>query len=188
MGRIVVSEFLSLDGVMEAPGGEPGFVHSGWVGRFPDQGQYAYKLAEVQDHEALLIGRVTYDSFAAAWPEREGVFADRMNAMPKFVVSTTLRDPRWENTTVVDRDVVAAIGRLRTEVPGDLLVAGSGTLVGFLRAHDLVDEYRLMVFPIVLGSGRRLFGGAADALALELADIQQLRSGTVILTYRRAAG
>ena len=135
MGRIVVSEFLSLDGVMEAPGGEPGFVHSGWVGRFPDQGQYAYKLAEVQDHEALLIGRVTYDSFAAAWPEREGVFADRMNAMPKFVVSTTLRDPRWENMTVVDRDVVAAIGRLRTEVPGDLLVAGSGTLVGFLRGR-----------------------------------------------------
>ncbi len=190
MGRLVVSEFLSLDGVFEAPGGEPGHRHTGWVTRFPDQGQRDYKFAEAMDHEALLLGRVTWESFAGAWPDREpdlGEFAVRMNAMPKYVVSSTLRDPSWNNTHVLEGDPIEAVRRLKQEVEGDLLVAGSGTLVRALHAAGLVDEYRLMVFPVVLGSGRRLFGETDDLATLELAGVALLDSGTVILTYRRPA-
>jgi dihydrofolate reductase len=133
----------------------------------------------------LLIGRKTYESFAGAWPARTGVFADKMNAMPKYVVSTTLAQPGWNNSTVIASDVPGAVARLKREAAGDILVAGSRRLVNTLRQHDLVDEYRLKTFPIVLGSGMRLFDEVADALPLELVDMQRFQSGTVVLVYRR---
>ena len=185
MGKIVVSEFVSIDGVMEAPGGEPGYAHSGWVWRFPSEEQLAYKFDEVMSHQALLIGRRTYESFAEAWPSREGPFADQMNSMPKYVASTTMTSAGWSNSTVIDGDVAPAVAALKAELDGDLLVAGSGTLVTTLRRHDLVDEYRLMVFPIVLGSGMRLFDDLPDAAALELVGTRTFDSGTTVLTYRR---
>jgi dihydrofolate reductase len=186
MGRIVVSEFVSVDGVMEAPGGEPGYAHSGWVLRFQVPAQVEYKLEEVLAAEALLIGRRTYDSFAGAWRQREGEFADRMNAIPKYVASTTLTDPEWSNTTVLDDDVTEAVAKLKAGLRSDILVAGSRSLVNTLAHHDLIDEYRLMVFPIVLGSGMRLFDETPDATTLDLVDTRPLESGTVILTYHVA--
>jgi dihydrofolate reductase len=184
VGKIVVSEFLSLDGVMEAPGGESGYRHTGWVMRFPDPAQYAYKLKEVLEHEALLIGRRTYEAFAGAWPARDGEFADKMNSMPKYVASTTLERAEWNNSTVLQGDVAAAVAKLKEQLSGDILVAGSRTLVNTLEQHDLIDEYRLMFFPIVLGSGMRLFDDAFDATTLTLVDMQRFESGTVVLTYR----
>ncbi len=186
MGKVVVSEFMSLDGVVEAPGGEPGYRHSGWVAKLQDPAQFQYKLAEVLGHEALLIGRKTYESFAGAWPARTGEFADKMNRMPKYVASTTLKNPGWNNSTVLEGDVAAAVSKLKDRLRGDLLVAGSRSLVNTLKQHDLVDEYRLMVFPVVLGSGMRLFAEAADATALQLVDTHRLPTGTMILTYRPA--
>ena len=183
MGRLVVTEFVSLDGVMEAPGGEPGYKHSGWVGRFADTGQFEYKLDEVLAHEALLLGRKTYESFADAWPERDGVFADKMNEMSKFIASTTLENPAWNNTTVLEGDTAEAVVKLKDEIGGDLLVAGSRTLIKTLRQHDLVDEYRLMIFPIILGSGMRLFDEVPDATTLELIDMQRFGDGPVVLAY-----
>jgi dihydrofolate reductase len=186
MRKIVVTEFLSLDGVMEDPGGAEGFRHGGWSFKFSDPEGMKYKLDEVMTHDALLLGRVTYEGFAAAWPSREGEFADKMNGMRKYVVSTTLGEPEWENTTVIRNDVPEEIAKLR-DLPGqDILVAGSGTLAQTLMANDLVDEYRLMVFPIVLGSGTRLFGDFEDAKTLRLTDSKTLASGTVILTYSPA--
>ena len=186
MGRIVVSEFVSLDGVMQAPGGESDYRHTGWVMKFPDPAQYQYKLDETMAHEAQLLGRRTYEGFAEAWPARDGEFANRMNAMPKYVVSTTLQHAAWNNTTVLKGDVAETIGKLKREIRGDILVPGSRTLVNTLKQHDLVDEYRLMVFPIVLGSGMRLFDEAIDATTLTLTDLQRFESGTVVLTYRPA--
>ena len=183
--RIVVTEFVSLDGVMEAPGGEPQFKYPGWTFEF-DRGEDGneFKLEETRQTDGLLIGRRTYESFAGAWPEREGEFADLLNAMPKFVVSTTLTDPAWNNTTVLpDVDAVAELKQRE----GDILVAGSAQLHQGLVERGLVDEWRLMVFPIVLGSGKRLFGDAADATGLELVDSRQLASGSLYLTYRKAA-
>lgn len=185
MARIIVSEFVSIDGVMEAPGGEPGYRHSGWVARFPDLGQFTYKLEETLAAEALLLGRTTYESFAGAWPHQDGPFADKMNAMPKYVVSATLRDPAWHNTTVLHGAVEDSIPRLKAQLPGDLLVAGSHTLVTALRRHDLVDEYRLTVFPIVLGSGMRLFDDIEVATELELVDARSYGS-VALLTYHPA--
>jgi dihydrofolate reductase len=185
MRRIVVSEFVSLDGVMEDPGGAEGFRHGGWSFAFPDPDGMAYKLEEVMDHEAMLLGRVTYEGFAAAWPGRSDPqgFADKMNAMPKYVVSTTMQTAEWENSTVLgDLDAVAA---LRDSDGGDILVGGSRSLVQALLERDLVDELRLMVFPIVLGSGKRVFGDSEDAKVLKLAAHQVLGTGTVILTYAR---
>jgi len=187
MRRIVVSEFLSLDGVMEDPGGAEGFAHGGWTFRFSDPEGMQYKLSEVMEHEALLLGRVTYTGFAAAWPGQsdELGFADKMNAMPKYVISRTLKHADWNNTTVLRGDLAEEIKALRSGDGGDILVAGSASLVGGLAAHDLVDEYRLMVFPIVLGSGRRLFGDLGAPAILKLVEVSQLGSGTVILTYHR---
>jgi dihydrofolate reductase len=184
MRKIVVSEFVSLDGVMEAPGGEPGYAHSGWVFAAMGPEQLEYKLAEVLEAGSLLIGRVTYESFAGAWPERTGEFADKMNGMPKHVVSTTLRDPAWTNCTVIADDVVARIGRLRDAGGGPILVAGSRTLVHTLMAHDLVDEYRLMVFPVILGSGRRLFPDSPRKIPLRLTDSRRFATGVVVQTYQ----
>lgn len=184
MRKLIVSEFVSLDGVMQAPGGEPEFKHTGWVFKFQGPDQERYKLDETLDAGALLIGRKTYQGFADAWPERSGEFADKMNGMPKYVVSTTLADPEWENTTVLGD--VADVAELKEGDGGDILVAGSRTLVNALKARDLVDEYRMMVFPIVLGSGMRLFDDADDTATLRLVDTKPFQSGAVVLTYESA--
>jgi dihydrofolate reductase len=188
MRRIVVTEFVSLDGVMEAPGGEPGYRHSGWVGEFHGPETLEYKLDEVKTHDALLLGRKTYQGFAAAWPERDGEFADKMNSMQKYVVSSTLGedDLDWENSRLIGADVPGEVAKLKEGEGGDILVAGSRTLVQTLKEHDLVDEYRLMTFPIVLGSGARVFGESEDATTLELTGAKPLDGGTVILTYEPA--
>jgi dihydrofolate reductase len=185
MGKIVVTEFVSLDGVMEDPGGAEGFKHGGWTFEF-DQGDEGnqFKLDETLEAEALLLGRVTYEGFAAAWPSMEDPvgFADKMNSMPKYVVSSTLENPEWNNSTVVSIDAVA---RLKDEIDGVILVGGSAQLAQSLIELDLVDEVRLMVFPVVLGSGKRLFGESSDKLPLRLADSKTVGDGIVILTLER---
>jgi len=186
MGKLVVTEFVSLDGVMEAPGGEPGYKHSGWVLRQFNQEWLDYKLEEVLSHEAHLLGRKTYESFAGAWPQRVGEFAEKVNAMPKYVASTTLKNPDWNNSHVLQGDTARAVTKLKTDIKGDIMVAGSRTLVRTLKEADLVDEYRLMIFPIVLGSGMRLFDTAEEALSLKLASTQAFDCGVVVLTYHPA--
>jgi dihydrofolate reductase len=189
VGRIVVTEFVSLDGVMEDPGGSEGAKHGAWTFEF-DRGAEGdkFKLDELVEADAQLLGRVTYEGFAAAWPSitDEAGFAEKMNAMPKYVVSSTLRDPTWTNTTVLSGDVVEEVTRLKQEVDGALLVAGSAQLVQTLVEHDLVDELRLMVFPIVLGSGKRLFGETTDRKTLQLAESRVVGDGVAILVYRPA--
>ncbi len=188
MSRIIVSELVTLDGVMEAPGGEPSHPHTGWAGDLMDEESVAYKHAEVEEAGSLLIGRVTYESFAGAWPTYEGPFADRMNGMPKYVVSTTLRDPAWHNTTVIAGDVLEEIRRLKGADGGPLVAMGSRTLVHFLIEHDLVDEYRLMVFPVVLGSGDRLFPESPLKRSMRLGGIQTFASGVAVQTYVAVGG
>ncbi len=188
MRRIVVSEFISVDGVIEDPGGAEGFRHGGWTFKFNDPDGMKYKLDEVMDHEALLLGRVTYEGFAKAWPGMtdEVGFADKMNNMPKYVVSRTLAQADWNNTTILRGDLAEEIGALREQDGGDILVAGSASLVRGLADLGVVDEYRLMTFPIALGAGKRLFEGIGDAATFTLADVKPLKSGTVIVTYHRA--
>src|SRR4051812_17443412 len=185
MGRIVVTEFVSLDGVMEDPGGGEDFKHGGWSFEFSrgDEGD-KFKIDETMDSEALLLGRVTYEGFADAWPQREGEFADLFNSMPKYVVSSTLTDPEWTNSTVLDGDVVAEVSKLRDGPDGDIVVHGSAQLAQTLIEHDLVDELRLMVFPVVLGTGKRLFGDPGDKKTLKLVDSKVVGDGVLILTYR----
>jgi dihydrofolate reductase len=187
VGRIVVTEFVSLDGVMEAPGGGESFRHGGWSFEINrgDEGD-KFKLDEALEADALLLGRVTYEGFAAAWPSREGEFADKFNTMPKYVVSSTLEEPEWNNSTVLKGDVVEEVAKLRQEHEGDLVVHGSARLVQTLVEHDLVDELRLMVFPVVLGSGKRLFGDTSDKKRLELVDSKVVGEGVAILIYRPA--
>lgn len=187
MGRIVVTEFISLDGVIEAPGGGEGYRHDGWSFEI-DRGDAGdrFKLDETMDSAALLLGRRTYEGFAAAWPEREGEFADKFNTMPKYVVSTTLRDPSWTNTTVISGDVVAGIQQLAKEQDGNIVVHGSAQLVQALLDNDLVDELRLMVFPVLLGDGKRLFGSLGDKKRLTLASSTTVGDGVTILVYTRA--
>ncbi len=189
MGKIVVTEFISLDGVIEDPGGAEGFAHGGWSFRFRDPEGMQYKLQETLDHDALLLGRVTYEGFAAAWPSMtdEVGFAEKMNGMPKFVVSSTLNDLTWNNSTLLGPNLAEEVTKLKQRPGGDILVAGSATLVRGLMAEGLVDEYRLMVFPIVLGSGKRLFGESEDLSVLTLVDAKTLDTGTMILTYHPAA-
>jgi dihydrofolate reductase len=186
MGRIVVTEFVSLDGVMEAPGGED-FKYPGWSFEFDrgDEGN-RFKMDEVLESEALLLGRKTYEGFAAAWPSREGDFADKFNNMPKYVVSSTLKDPEWNNTTVLDGggDVVGAVAKLKQEVDGDIYVHGSCQLAQTLIEHDLVDELHLMVFPVVLGTGKRLFGETSDKKPMSLIDSKTVGEGVAILVYQ----
>ena len=186
MGRIVVTEFVSMDGVMEAPGGEEGYKHTGWTFEFPDEGQYEYKLEELRDSDVQLLGRVTYEGFAAAWPEREDEagFAERMNAMPKYVVSTTLEEATWNNTTILRN--LDEVEKLKGDVEGNILVAGSNTLVHTMLERDLVDELRLMIFPVILGSGKRIFPESPDKIVFELADHRQYGS-IVVHAYRRPA-
>jgi len=191
MGRIVVSEFVTLDGVMEDPGGAEGFAHGGWAFKF-ERGAEGdkFKLDEVMDAEAMLLGRVTYEGFAAAWPERtdDAGFAGKMNGMRKYVVSSTLTDPAWNNSVVLSGDLAESAARLKAERAGDILVAGSRQLVQGLTDHHLVDEYRLMVFPTVLGSGKKLFEGGGDPLTLELAEARPVGGdGVMTLIYRPVA-
>lgn len=187
MRKLIVSEFVTLDGVMEAPGGEEGHPHTGWVFDFFTEEQERYKLQEVLEAEALLLGRVTYEGFAEAWPERSGEFADKMNGMPKYVASTTLKELGWSNSTLIQGDAPAGVAKLRRGEGGPLLVAGSGTLVHSLMVQGLIDELRLMIFPVVLGSGMRLFPESPDKTVLALADTQTFESGVVVQTYHPGA-
>jgi dihydrofolate reductase len=187
VGRIVVTEFVSLDGVVEAPGGGESFKHGGWsfdISRGEEGDKF--KLDETLASEALLLGRVTYEGFAAAWPSRadEAGFADKFNSMPKYVVSSTLENPEWNNSTVLKGDVGEAVAKLKQEHDGDIVVHGSPQLVQTLIEHDLVDEYRLMVFPVVLGSGKRLFGETTDKKSLRLVDSRVVGDGVAILVYQ----
>jgi dihydrofolate reductase len=187
VGRIVVTEFVSLDGVMEDPGGAETFRHGGWSFEINrgDEGD-KFKLDETLSSRALLLGRVTYGGFAEAWPSREGEFADKFNTMPKYVVSSTLEEPEWNNSTVVKGDVAEEVAKLRREQDGDIVVHGSARLVQTLFEHDLVDELRLMVYPVVLGSGKRLFGETSDKKSLRLVDSKVVGDGVAILIYEPA--
>jgi dihydrofolate reductase len=189
MGRVVVSQFVTVDGVFEDPGGSEKRERGGWAFQF-DRGPEGnkFKLDEVMGSEALLLGRVTYEGFAEAWPSRTGDFADKFNGMRKYVVSSTLGEPAWNNSTVIRDDVPEEVAKLKQGDGGDILVNGSAQLVRTLMEHDLVDEYRLMVFPVVLGSGKRLFLDLGQTKALQLTDAQPVGpDGIVILTYRPAA-
>jgi dihydrofolate reductase len=184
MARIVVTEFVSLDGVMEDPGGAEDFKYGGWSFEYNrgDDGD-KFKLDETMQSEALLLGRTTYEGFADAWPQREGEFADKFNSMPKYVVSSTLEDPDWTNTTVIKGDVVGEVSKLREGSGGDIVVHGSAQLAQTLLDNDLVDELRLMVFPVVLGAGKRLFGETGDKKPLRLTDSRTVGDGVGILVY-----
>jgi dihydrofolate reductase len=187
MARIVVTEFVSLDGVMEDPGGAESFAYGGWAFEFSrgDEGDQ-FKLDETMATDALLLGRVTYQGFADSWPSRTGEFADKFNGMPKYVVSATLDKAEWTNSTVLDGDVVEAVSTLRDGPGGDIAVHGSAQLVQTLLDNDLVDELRLMVFPVVLGRGKRLFGETSGKKPLRLVDSRAVGDGVNILVYRPA--
>ena len=187
MGRIVVTEFISVDGVIEDPGGAEDYKHGGWAFEF-ERGEDGdqFKLDETMGSAALLLGRRTYEGFADAWPSREGEFADKFNNMPKYVVSSTLKDPEWTNTTVLEGDVAESVAKLRDEVDGDIVVHGSAQLTQALIEDGLVDELRLMVFPVVLGSGKRLFDETGDKKALKLTDSKTVGDGVSIQIYERA--
>jgi dihydrofolate reductase len=189
MGRIVATEFVSLDGVMEDPGGAEDFKHGGWTFEIDrgDEGD-KFKLDELIEAEAQLLGRVTYEAFASAWPSMEDDvgFAEHMNSMPKYVFSSTLETADWNNTTILSGDFATEVGKLKQEVDGTILVAGSAQLVQGLVEHDLLDELRLMVFPVLLGSGKRLFGEHPDKKPLRLLDSKTVGAGVEVLTYERA--
>jgi dihydrofolate reductase len=193
MGRIVITESVSLDGVVEAPGLFGDFKHRGWAldvhrgeegmqSRLPPDVQRVL-LEEALGTEALLLGRITYEELASVWPAREGELADRLNSMPKYVVSSTLQDPEWSNSTVLSGDAVAEVSRLKLELDGHMNVPGSIRLARTLIEHDLVDELRLMLYPVVLGSGERLFGDLSDKKPLRLVDTRSIADGIVVLTY-----
>jgi dihydrofolate reductase len=188
MGKLVVSQFMSVDGVIEDPGGSESHERGGWAFQF-NRGEEGdrFKLDEVMAAEALLLGRVTYEGFAAAWPSREGEFADKFNNMPKYVVSSTLESPEWSNSTVIGGDVAGEVEKLKGQHDGDILVNGSAQLVQTLVESDLVDEFRLMVFPTVLGGGKRLFGDLGAAYPLKLSRSQTVGDGVQILIYEPAS-
>jgi len=189
VGKIVVTEFVSLDGVMEDPGGAEGYRHGGWTFEF-DRGPEGdkFKLDEALGAEALLLGRVTYEGFAAAWPSRDGEFADKFNTMPKYVVSSTLEKADWTNSTVLEGDLAAGVAALRQKHDGDVVVNGSARLVQALLERDLVDELRLMVFQVVLGSGRRLFGETSDKKRFRLTSSTTVGDGVAIQVYEPVRG
>jgi dihydrofolate reductase len=188
MGRILVTEFISLDGVIEDPGGVEGFKYGGWsfeTSRGEDGDRF--KLDETLGSDALLLGRATYEVFAASWPSRQGEFADKFNSMPKYVVSATLTDPEWTNSTVLSGDLADEVAKLKQAHDGDIVVHGSPQLVQALVEQDLVDELRLMVYPVVLGRGKHLFGETSDKKLLRLVDSKTVGDGVAILTYQPAA-
>lgn len=187
MGKVVVSQFITVDGVIEDPGGSEDHGRGGWAFEF-ERGEDGdkFKLDELMESESLLLGRVTYEGFADAWPSREGEFADKFNGMAKYVVSSTIGEPEWNNTTVIaPANLVDEVQALRDAPGGDVLVNGSAQLVGALLENGLVDELRLMVFPIVLGAGKRMFGEIGESARLELAQSTPVGpDGVVVLTYR----
>jgi dihydrofolate reductase len=193
MGKIVITEGASLDGVVEDPGGFGDFKHAGW-GRAAAalfftwslggrEAAEQFKLDETPGTKALLLGRVTYEEFAAAWATRDDELADKFNSLPKYVVSSTIQDPEWNNSTVLDGDVVKEVSRLKRELDGDIVVYGSLRLARTLIEHDLVDELRLMVYPVLLGAGQRLFGELPDKKAVRLMDMKTVADGMTILIY-----
>jgi dihydrofolate reductase len=189
MGKVVVSEFISLDGVIEDPGGAEGTDFGGWTFRFPAEDGQRFKFDELMASDVQLLGRVTYEEFAANWPAMEqatGDFGAKMNGMPKVVVTTRLTNPAWQNTTVISGDLPEVVAGLKKQYAGDILVGGSATLVDGLHEHDLVDEYRLMLHPVVLGQGKRLFKDGSTPVDLSLVDISKMGSGVLLLTYRPA--
>jgi dihydrofolate reductase len=186
MGRIVVSDNVSLDGVVQDPAGDEGFRVGGWVGLIKDRPELT-KLAldEALGTEALLLGRRSYEWFAARWPSRSGELAERLNNLPKYVVSSTLEHPDWNNSTVFRGDVLNEVSKLKHELEGEIVVPASFQLVRTLMEHDLVDELRLKVFPVVLGAGERLFGETSDKKAVRLIDTRTVEGDVVFLTYER---
>jgi dihydrofolate reductase len=189
MGKIVVSENITLDGVIQDPAGDEGFRHGGWVGLISNSPQLG-KLAldEALSQQAFLLGRRTYEWLAARWPSRAGELADRLNSLPKYVVSTTLEHPAWTNTTVLTGDVPTEVSSLKQQIDGDIVIAGSIQLVRTLLEHDLVDELRLKIFPVVLGSGERLFGQTSNKKSMRLNNGQPVEGGIAYLTYERVSG
>ena len=188
MGRIIISENVTLDGVVQDPTGDEGFRHGGWLGRIGDRGRdQAAKVAldEAMSTEAMLLGRRSYEFLAGRWPSRTGALADRLNSKPKYVVSSTLEKPDWNNTTVIKGDVVNAVSKLKQNVAGDIVVAASFQIVNMLIEHDLFDELRLMVYPLVLGAGQRLFGETRDKKDLRLVDTRAV-DDLAHLTYQPA--
>jgi len=184
MGKIIMSENVSLDGVIEDPAGDEGFRVGGWVGRIADRPQVAkITLDETLATEALLLGRRSYEWLAARWPSRTGALADRLNSVPKYVVSSTLEEPKWNNSSVLKGDVVTEVSKLKQELNGDIVVPGSFQLLRTLIEHDLVDELRLKVYPVVLGDGERLFGRISDKKPMRLTSVQTLDDGIAFLTY-----
>jgi dihydrofolate reductase len=187
MGKIVISENVTLDGVVQDPTGEEGFRHGGWFGQVSSgdrEGFYQTALDEALRAEAFLLGRRTYEFMVARWPSRTGELADRMNSMPKYVVSSTLEDPGWANTTVVQAGLANEVSKLKARLNGEIVVAGSRRLVRTLIDNDLVDELRLLVYPYVLGAGERLFGETSDKTPLRLVGNRTVGDGLVHLTYR----
>lgn len=187
MGKIVVSDNVTLDGVIEDPAGDGGFRHGGWVGLIkdsPELGELA--LDEALNATALLLGRRSYEWFASRWPSRSGALADRLNCLPKYVVSSMLENPTWSNSTVLKGDVAVEVSKLKQEIDGEIVIPASFQLVHALMEHDLVDEVRLKMFPVLLGSGARLFGEISDKKPLRLVDAQTLSGGIVYLIYERA--
>jgi dihydrofolate reductase len=187
MGRIIVTEFVSLDGVMQDPGGDSKWKHAGWtfkIGRGEDGDKF--KFEETRDTEALLLGRVTYEGFARAWPSVPGEFGDMFNNMPKYVVSSTLEKADWKNSTILKGDMEKEVSELKKRVKGNIVVHGSARLVQTLLEHDLVDELRLMVYPVILGSGKRLFGDTTDKKSLKLKESRTVGDGVAILIFEKA--
>jgi dihydrofolate reductase len=187
MGRIIISENVSLDGVIQDPAGDEGFQRGGWVGRVGDRGREEAAqvlLEEALGTEAMLLGRRSYEFLAARWPSRTGALADRLNSKPKYVVSSTLQDPAWNNTTVLKGNVVNEVSKLKQQLAGDIVVPASFQLVRTLIEHDLVDELRLMIYPVVLGAGERLFGETSDKKPLRLISTRTVGNDLVYLTYQ----
>jgi dihydrofolate reductase len=187
VGRIIVTEFVSLDGVMEDPGGAEDYKYGGWSFELSrgDEGD-KFKLDETMGSAALLLGRATYEGFADAWPQRDGEFADKFNSMPKYVVSSTLKDPEWTNTTVLEGDVGEEVAKVKAQIDGDIVVHGSAQLTQTLLDLDLVDRLHLMVFPVVLGAGKRLFGETTGKKTLRLTDSKIVGDGVAIMIYEPA--
>jgi dihydrofolate reductase len=184
MGKIVISENVSLDGVVQDPAGDEGFSRGGWVGPIAAREEVAkVALDEALGAEAFLLGRRSYEWLAARWPSRNGALADRLNSLPKYVVSSTLEDPHWNNSTVLKGDPVDEVAKLKETLNGEIVVAGSFQLLRTLIEHDLVDELRLKVFPVVLGAGGRLFGQTSDKKQTRLIDSRTLGEGIAYLTY-----
>lgn len=189
MGKIVVSENVSLDGVVQDPAGDEGLRVGGWVGEIKSREEVgAVLLDEARGADALLLGRRSYEFFAGRWPSRQGDLADRLNGLPKYVVSSTLEDPDWNNSAVIEGEVVNEVSKLKQNVPGDIIVYGSFQLLRTLLENELVDELRLMIYPVVLGTGQRLFGESSDKLPMRLVDTRSIGDDIALLTYEPVRG